>query len=219
MLQPHLSMLTQPLSLLRPGDFPPMVAKNTDIAAKLLLFLLDRKDEDAEHIERVLRDTSRNGPSHMNHGSLDDTLHLPDAASINPMATVDAIQAVVKFVNTCRAPSDSLGSNDVSPFGGREAKESYLDAIRNLPPTMQSFNLIAKLLRPTHGGTMLEQQEDSPEVRVAVLIRTEVLGGFVSGCVRWIEHEEQEEKEGKVHDNRVAIAIASVSTPSQARCS
>ena len=204
MLQPHLSTLTQPLSLLRPGDIPPLVAKNTDIAAKLLLFILDRKDEDAERIELVVGEANKNG---LLHGPLDA------AASTTSMAAVDAIQAMIRFVGTCGAPSDSAASNDVSPFGGREAKERYLDAIRKLPPTMQSFNLIAKLLRPTHlGGATSEQQDDSPEVRVAILIKTDVLGGFVSGCVRWIEHAEQEEKEGEIHDDRVAIAITSVST-------
>ncbi|KAF8508086.1 hypothetical protein JB92DRAFT_2657136, partial [Gautieria morchelliformis] len=140
MLQQHLPTLTQPLSLLRPGDIPPLAAKNADIAAKLLLLLLDRKDEDSERIE--------------------------------------------------------------------QAKEGYLDALRKLPPTVQSFYLIASLLRPSHYDSAASaQQEDSPEVRVAALVRSEVLGGFVSGCVRWIESAEQDEKDGEVHDDRVAIAV------------
>ena len=213
MLQPHFSMLTHPLSLLRPGDIPPLVAKNTDIAAKLLVLLLDRNDEDAARTEQILRDASVNGLSPMKNGSLDGASSSPlSAAPIDSGAAVDGIQAMVKFISTCGGPSDSAGLNDVSPFGGREAKEGYLDALRKLPPTMQSFNLIARLLRPTHqGGGATSVQKDLPEVRVATLIRAEVLGGFVSGCVRWIEHAEQEEKEGEVHDDRVAVAISSVS--------
>ena len=209
MLQPHLSTLTQPLSLLRPGDIPPMVAKNTDLAAKLLVLLLDRKDEDAECTERILREAS-NG-FHPNPESSESALPSSATASLDPAATMDAIQAMVNFVNTCAASSE-FGSQNVSPFGGREAKEGYLNALRNLPPTMQSFNLIARLLRPTHQGKATSvQEEDSPELRVASLIRAEVLGGFMSGCVQWIERAEQEEKEGEVYDDRVAVAISSVS--------
>jgi hypothetical protein len=212
MLQRHLPTLTQPLSLLRPGDIPPLVAKNTDIAAKLLLLLLDRKDEDAERIEQVLKDAAKSNLFLLNSGTSDDAPSLPATAAIDPMAAVDAIQAVVKFVGTCGALSNSIESTDVSPFGGQEAKEGFMDALRMLPPTMQSFNLIASLLRPTHYGSAASaQQEDSPEVRVAVLIRSEVLGGFVSGCVRWIESAEQEEKDGEVHDDRVPMTVSSVS--------
>lgn len=213
MLQPHLSTLSQPLSLLRPSDISSLVAKNTDVAAKLLVFLLDRKDEDALRIEQIVRDASKNGLGYMYHEPSEDTLPLPAATSTDSMTAVDAIMAMVRFINTCGGPSNSVGSSEVSPFGGREAKEGYLDALRKLPPTTQSFNLIAKLLRPTnHGGTTSEQQDGTPEVRVETLIRTEVLGGFMSGCVRWIEHAEQDEKEGEVHDDRVAVAIASVSS-------
>ncbi|KAF8580246.1 hypothetical protein K439DRAFT_1357550 [Ramaria rubella] len=70
---------------------------------------------------------------------------------------------------------------------------------------MQSFNLIAKLLRPT--AVSSSQPEGSPEFEAAKLIRTEVLGGFVSGSVRWIE---QEEKKGNLHDDRVAVATSSL---------
>ncbi|KAF8587705.1 hypothetical protein K439DRAFT_1630460 [Ramaria rubella] len=198
-LQPYLHMLTEPVSLLPPEDLPSLVAKNPDVAAKLLVHLLNRKDENAVNIERVLSGMNQADLSRLNSG--------PQKASIS-RDTMDAIQAMVNFVSSCGVTSYASAPNEVSTFGGREAQESYLNALRSLPPTTQSFNVIAKLLRPT--AVPSSQREESPEFEVAKLIRIEVLGGFVSGSVQWIEQAEQEEKKGDVHDDRVAVATSSL---------
>lgn len=200
-------MLTRPLSLLRPADIHPLVAKNPDVAAKLLVLLLDRDDEDGARIERTLREVSKKDLFHSQsaRGSDTSSFTTPDA--------VDVVQTVLQFV--AGADSLPLGSagQKISPFGGREAKEGYLEALRCLPPTMQSFNLIARLLRPVPGVNFSESSDpqETPEVHVARLIKSDVLGGLVSGCVRWIEGADQGERDGEVLDDRVAVSVSNVS--------
>ncbi|KAF8512958.1 hypothetical protein BU17DRAFT_69014 [Hysterangium stoloniferum] len=197
-LQPYLVMLTQPLCILRPNDIPSLVAKNQDIAVNLLTLLLDREDSDMAKIEQVIKNAERNGEDGEDAGGF--------SRNCDSLA---AISTAVNFVNNYGFQS-SPTADDVSPLGGQAAKEKYLTSLRDLPPTMQSFNVIGRLLRPSHpASTKVEPSEDSA-TRVASLVRVEVLGGFVSGCVRWIEQAEKDEKEGLVHDNRVAISTANL---------
>ena len=211
-------MLTGPFSLLRPGDLPRLVAKNPDVAVKVLVLLLDKDDEEGAQIERVLRDVRKKNLFRLKHGPASDTLFPPGVTSTDSLAALNIIQATMEFVSSCGGlsipTSDSSEMEKILSFGGGDAKEGCLNVLRKLPPTMQSFNLIARLLRPTHAVTVTDgtrEQEDTREVRIANLVRAEVLGGFVSGCVQWIEQAEQEEREGVILDDRVAVAVSGVS--------
>jgi len=198
-------------------DLHPLIAKNPDVAAKLLVLLLDRDDEDGARVERALRDVSKNDLCRLEHTLGSQSMVSSQATPLGSLDAVDAIQSGVDFVSSYGGPSSgSSGPDRVSSFGGREAREGYLDALRKLPPTMQSFNLVARLLRPTHIGDASAvgaagASDESPEMRVATLAREEVLGGLVSGCVQWIEKAEQDEKDGEVLDDRVAVSVSSLS--------
>ena len=210
-------MLTGPFSLLRPGDLPHLVVKNPDVALKLLVLLLDKDDEEGAQIERVLRDVSKINLFSLKHGPASDSLFPHGVTPIDSLAALNVIQATMEFVSSCGGVSisrpDSSEMEKILPSGG-DAKERYLNVLRKLPPTMQSFNLIARLLRPTHSVTAADgthEQEDTREVRIANLVKAEVLGRFVSGCVQWIEQAEREEREGVILDDRVAVAVSGVS--------
>ncbi|GJJ09285.1 hypothetical protein Clacol_003507 [Clathrus columnatus] len=187
-LQPHLSMLTRPICVLRPEDIPSLVANNQDIAVKLLLSLLSQDEKETQQIEELLKKIDlKNGR---------------DGNGADSMNSLTLVSEMVKLVTSYGSvPPPSM--NDLSsPIRGAVGIRRYLIALTELPPTIQSFNVIGKLLSPSQSGQPISEELR----RIATLIRTEVLGGFISGCIRWIEKADRDEKEGSVHDDRVATA-------------
>lgn len=195
-------MLTRPICILRPEDIPSLVANNQDIAVKLLLYLFNRDEKDARKIEELLKKVNLNEEHNGNLGS-DSTESL---SLVSEMVKLVSNYGSASSQTTATSDSFSLSS----PLGGPHAMRSYLVALAELPPTIQSFSVLGKLLMPNPNQS--GQSEDDSK-RIANLIRTEVLGAFISGCIRWIERVDRDEKEGKVHDDRVATATGSVSDP------
>lgn len=177
--------MTQPLCFLQPDDIASLIAKNPDVATKLLIMLLERDDAEGE-------------------GGTD----VGEMRNVIPNESMFAEELANIMKQTTNGNPPSIPTNMAS----LPRKADYLAALTRLPPMRQSFEVIGGLLRPHHHPRSREadRNTDSSEERVACLIRMEVLGEFVAGCVRWIEQAEREEMQGEVCDDRVAIATGNV---------
>ncbi|KAJ7447646.1 hypothetical protein FB451DRAFT_777157 [Mycena latifolia] len=74
------------------------------------------------------------------------------------------------------------------------APTAHLSALAYLPPTLQTFDVLGRLLR-------------NPDPGVSALVGSEVLGPFVDGAVEWLGRAETEELEGSVIDDRFAKGV------------
>lgn len=193
-------MLTHPICILRPEDIPALVANNHDIVVKLLLSLFNGDEKDARQIEELLKkaDLERD---HNGSGS-GSTL----SESTESSTLVSEMVRLVNAYGSTRSGNATTTTDVFSPLRDSFSIRRYLLVLAELPPTIQSFSVIGKLLLPN------SQASGEGSRRIATLVRTDVLGGFISGCIRWIEKEDRDEKEGRVHDDRVATATRNVST-------
>lgn len=173
--------MTRPVCVLRPSDIPSLVMKNPDLAIKLLVVLLDGDD---------VRDTGQNSETFDGKQQQNGYLPAEDVAQILAEAVEHSASADVQ--------------TRLTPLPQRK---DYRDALKQLPPTRPSFDVIGGLLKP---AVTPKEGSDSAAIRVASIIRVEVLGEFIAGCVRWIEMAEKEEKQGELFDDRVAIATGNV---------
>ncbi|EPQ55583.1 hypothetical protein GLOTRDRAFT_128807 [Gloeophyllum trabeum ATCC 11539] len=83
----------------------------------------------------------------------------------------------------------------------RQGAATYVDVLRRLPPTLPSFDLIGRLLRDT---TPTTDSVTGGRTTVADIVRLEALGGFVHGCIEWVENREAEQKDGLISDDQAA---------------
>ncbi|KAL0952944.1 hypothetical protein HGRIS_007158 [Hohenbuehelia grisea] len=112
----------------------------------------------------------------------------------------------------------------------------FLDVLTMLPPTLPAFDLVGRLLRdptviPVPGGVDHRQAESSgvnglangtaandssgngsdagegPKTTVSDLVRSEYLGPFVHGCIEYLNHAEQEEREGRANEDRWGVGV------------
>ncbi|KIJ64240.1 hypothetical protein HYDPIDRAFT_112200 [Hydnomerulius pinastri MD-312] len=80
----------------------------------------------------------------------------------------------------------------------------YLDVLKQLPPTLPSFDLLVRLLRDTSTVT---DPTTGGRTTIADLVRMEVLGRFIHESIRWLDNAEREEREGLVSDDRFAKGV------------
>ncbi|KAG6332613.1 hypothetical protein ID866_6476 [Astraeus odoratus] len=80
----------------------------------------------------------------------------------------------------------------------------YLDALKQLPPTLPSFDLLVRLFQDT---TSLTDVATGGRTTVADVVRLEVLGRFIHESIRWLEKAEQDEHDGLVSDDRFAMGV------------
>lgn len=80
----------------------------------------------------------------------------------------------------------------------------YLDALKQLPPTLPSFDLLARLLQDT---TTLTDFATGGKTTVTDVVRLEVLGRFIHEGIRWLENAEREERDGLISDDRFAKGV------------
>ena len=83
----------------------------------------------------------------------------------------------------------------------------YLDALKQLPPTLPSFDLLARLLQDT---TTLTDFATGGKTTVTDVVRLEVLGRFIHEGIRWLENAEREERDGLISDDRFAKGVQNV---------
>jgi len=85
-----------------------------------------------------------------------------------------------------------------------DATVAYLDVLAQLPPTLQTFDVIGRLLHDTTPST---DSISGGKVTVADVVRMEVLGPFIHQCILWLDRAEREEREGLVSDDRFAKGV------------
>ena len=119
-------------------------------------------------------------------------MDLPPIVAHNPNV---AYQLVLALLTT--APIN------VHPHG----PSVYLDALKQLPPTLPSFDLLARLLLDT---TSLTDYATGGKTTVTDMVRLEVLGRFFHESIKWLENAEREERDGLISDDRFAKGVQNV---------
>ncbi|KAJ7444677.1 hypothetical protein FB451DRAFT_1149174 [Mycena latifolia] len=117
-------------------------------------------------------------------------LHLPALAASNPALLAPADVAPLT------AHNPALAGTFFSALLTRRAPApaSFLSALTSLPPTLPTFDVLGRLLR-------------DPDPGVSALVRTKVLGPFIHGAVEWLDRAEEEEREGRVSDDRFGMGV------------
>ena len=88
-----------------------------------------------------------------------------------------------------------------------DATVAYLDVLAQLPPTLQSFDVICRLLHDTTPST---DTITGGKVTIADVVRMEILGPFIHQCILWLDRAEREEREGLISDDRFAKGVQNV---------
>ena len=105
----------------------------------------------------------------------------------------------------------------------------HLHVLTSLPPSLPTFDLLGRLLRDdteipglvkdgsgsgavngkVNGGgkTNGTGHRNGKPMTVSELVKSEVLGKFVSSSVEWLERAERDEKEGRVSDDRFSKGV------------
>ncbi|THH07603.1 hypothetical protein EW145_g3265 [Phellinidium pouzarii] len=114
----------------------------------------------------------------------------------------------------------SLLSN--SPSATRNtyfARMDVLEVLRQLPPTLPSFDVIGRLLRDPTSILAIDRNERAGDVgadqytnsnmrtTIADLTRTEILGAFIFNAIGWVERSEREAIEGLISDDRAGKGV------------
>ena len=90
---------------------------------------------------------------------------------------------------------------------GQASIDTYLHVLRHLPPTLPTFDLLGRLLRDS---TVVTDSSTGGRTTIADLVRHEVLGWFLHESMEWLDHAEQEEREGNISDDRFAKGVQNV---------
>ncbi|KAF8836159.1 hypothetical protein BDN67DRAFT_974559 [Paxillus ammoniavirescens] len=85
-----------------------------------------------------------------------------------------------------------------------QGPSAYLDVLKQLPPTLPSFDLLVRLLQDT--STVIDPVTGG-KTTIADLVRVDVLGRFIHECIKWLENAEREERQGLVSDDRFAKGV------------
>lgn len=109
---------------------------------------------------------------------------VPRVVANNPTLAYPLISAMLTHTN-------SRGSN------------AGLDVLAQLPPTLQSFDVIGRLLR----DSTAVRDPQGLNTTVADMVRLEVLGQFITNSIRWLDEAEADEREGFISDDRFAQGV------------
>ncbi|KAI5992777.1 hypothetical protein EDD15DRAFT_2269965 [Pisolithus albus] len=85
-----------------------------------------------------------------------------------------------------------------------QGPSAYIDALKQLPPTLPSFDLLVRLLQDT---TTLTDSATGGKTTVTDVVHVEVLGRFIHESIKWLENAEREEREGLISDDRFAKGV------------
>ncbi|TDL26929.1 hypothetical protein BD410DRAFT_783028 [Rickenella mellea] len=97
-----------------------------------------------------------------------------------------------------------LAVSESPSFTGSRNAHAYLEVLKQLPPTLPSFDIIGRLLRDI---TPAENPATGARTTVGELIRSDVLGAFVLNAIGWVEGAEEDEREGLISDDRVSKGV------------
>ena len=117
-------------------------------------------------------------------------MDLPSLISVNPSIAHPLLAALLS----------SCAANHQDPA-------VYLEALKHLPPILPSFDLMGKLLRDP---TTVPDMTTGGKTTIADLVRTDVLGWFLHGCITWLDRAEELERAGETSDDRFAKGVQNV---------
>ncbi|OCB86003.1 hypothetical protein A7U60_g6898 [Sanghuangporus baumii] len=113
-----------------------------------------------------------------------------------------------------------LNTSSTGSFNASFRRLDVLDVLRQLPPTLPSFDILGRLLRdPTlipavesvgddvMSGEYGQGMNGVPKTTIADLTRSEVLGAFILNSIAWVERFESQAKEGLISDDRAAKGV------------
>jgi len=89
-----------------------------------------------------------------------------------------------------------------SAASGLERMEQMVADLRELPLSLNSFDMLGSMLRDE--TPIRDPVTPDGKTTIGVLVKREALGGFLSSCIQTVEWAEREEREGLVSDDRVA---------------
>jgi len=125
---------------------------------------------------------------------------IPDLASSRMIASLD-LASIVSFNPPLAHPLFVGLLSTANPE--HNLPSPFLDVLPYLPPTLPTFDLLGRLLRDqTPLGSGL--------YTVSNVVHAEVLGRFIHECINWLDHAEQEEREGLISDDRFAKGVQNV---------
>ncbi|KAF5378506.1 hypothetical protein D9615_007176 [Tricholomella constricta] len=123
---------------------------------------------------------------------------IPELAASGMIASLD-LTSIIAF-NPPLAHPLFVGLLDGAKQAQHNLPSPFLDILPFLPPTLATFDLLGRLLRD-------QTPVGSGMYTVASLVRAEVLGRFVHECINWLEHAENEEREGLISDDRFTKGV------------
>ncbi|KAL5478838.1 hypothetical protein ACEPAI_2115 [Sanghuangporus weigelae] len=113
-----------------------------------------------------------------------------------------------------------LNASSTGSFNASFTRSDVLDVLRQLPPTLPSFDILGRLLRdPTlipavesigddaMGGEYGQGMNGVPKTTITDLTRSEVLGAFILNSITWVERFESQAKDGLISDDRAAKGV------------
>ncbi|KAL5498280.1 hypothetical protein ACEPAH_2420 [Sanghuangporus vaninii] len=113
-----------------------------------------------------------------------------------------------------------LNTSSTGSFNASFTRSDVLDVLRQLPPTLPSFDILGRLLRdPTlipavesvgddvMSGEYGQGMNGVPKTTITDLTRSEILGVFILNSIAWVERFESQAKEGLISDDRAAKGV------------
>lgn len=137
---------------------------------------------------------------------------LPPLLALNPALGHPVIVALFN-----PSPDNSISSSYTCA--------DVVEVLRQLPPTLPSFDILGRLLREPSMIPVIErfgertisgeaqQTNGIPKTTIADLTRIEILGAFVHNAIAWVERFEAQAKEGLISDDRAAKGVQNVCPP------
>ncbi|KAF8063943.1 hypothetical protein FPV67DRAFT_1502917 [Lyophyllum atratum] len=122
---------------------------------------------------------------------------IPELASSGMIASLD-LASIISFNPPLAHPLFVGLLNGIEQ--DHNLPSPFLNVLPYLPPTLPTFDLLGRLLRdqtPVANGVYT----------VSSIVRGEVLGRFVHECINWLEHAENEEREGLISDDRFTKGV------------
>ena len=85
--------------------------------------------------------------------------------------------------------------------------DTYLDVLRHLAPTLPTYDVLGRLLRDS---TVVTDHTTGGKTTIADIVRNEILGWFIHESIAWLDRAQEEERAGRISDDRFAKGVQNV---------
>ena len=85
--------------------------------------------------------------------------------------------------------------------------DTYLDVLRHLAPTLPTYDVLGRLLRDS---TVVTDHTTGGKTTIADIARNEILGWFIHESIAWLDRAQEEERAGRISDDRFAKGVQNV---------